>query len=283
MRTAFYTSLALIAFAGNSILCRLALGENAIDAASFTSIRLVSGVVVLVIILSLTSSNDAPKARGSWTASTMLFLYAIAFSYAYISLDTGTGALILFATVQITMILVDIFSGNRLRPAEWIGVLIAFFGFVYLVFPGISAPSPAGLALMSIAGVAWGFYTLAGRGSVQPLADTTFNFLRTLPFVAILVATTLPLTTLSTNGVLLAILSGGITSGIGYSIWYMALRGLTATQAAVVQLIVPIIAALGGVIFAAEAITLRLALASILVLGGVLTVILAKQSAAGNT
>ena len=281
MRIAFYTSLALIAFASNSVLCRLALGENSIDAASFTAIRLISGVVVLAIIFGLSasqsSSNSNTKSRGSWRASAMLFLYAITFSYAYLLLETGTGALILFASVQITMVLVDIISGNRPRPIEWVGMIVAFLGFIYLVAPGVSAPSPIGLILMVVSGIAWGFYTLAGRGSSQPLADTTFNFLRTLPLVAILVLATFSNTTLSTTGIVLAILSGGIASGTGYSIWYMALGGLSATQAAVVQLLVPIIAALGGVLFAAEPLHLRLVLASATILGGVLILILGKQ------
>ena len=277
MRIVFYTTLALFAFAGNSILCRLALGENTVDASSFTSIRLVSGVVVLAIILKLAQPGRSSKTKGSWKASGMLFLYAITFSYAYISLETGTGALILFATVQITMIAVNLASGNRLDRIEWLGITIAFFGFIYLVAPGVSAPSPIGLVLMSVAGIAWGLYTLAGRGSENPLGDTTFNFIRTLPMVLILVAVTFPFANLSITGVLLAILSGGIASGIGYSIWYMALGGLSATQAAVVQLIVPVIAALGGVLFANEPVHLRLVVASIMILGGVLTVTMAKH------
>jgi len=277
MRIVFYTSLALIAFASNSILCRLALGANTIDAASFTAIRLLSGVVVLAIILSLSPSNGSPKALGSWRASVMLFLYAITFSYAYLLLDTGTGALILFASVQITMILVDLISGNRPRPMEWLGMIVAFLGFVYLISPGVSAPSPIGLLLMVIAGISWGFYTLAGRGSSRPLADTTFNFIRTLPLVAALLLVSFPYTALSTTGIWLAVLSGGIASGIGYSIWYMALGGLSATQAAVVQLIVPVIAAVGGVLFAAEPLHFKLVLASATRLGGVLMVILGKQ------
>ena len=277
MRIVFYTTLALFAFAGNSILCRLALDGNIIDASSFTSIRLISGIVVLAILLKVTQPGRSSKTKGSWKASGMLFLYAVTFSYAYISLETGIGALILFATVQITMIVVNIASGNRLDRIEWLGITIAFFGFIYLVAPGASAPSPIGLVLMSIAGIAWGLYTLAGRGSENPLGDTTFNFIRTLPMVLILVAVTFPYANLSTTGVLLAILSGGIASGIGYSIWYMALGGLSATQAAVVQLIVPVIAALGGVLFAAEPLHLRLILASIMILGGVLIVTVAKH------
>lgn len=276
MKVAALTILALFAFAGNSILCRLALGENAIDAASFTSIRLFSGVVVLLLLLKALQPRAVIVSKGSWKASFMLFVYAIAFSFAYVSLDTGTGALILFASVQITMILVGLLSGSRLYFFEWLGVIVAFSGFVYLVLPGASAPSLSGFVLMAAAGVAWGFYTLAGRASKNPLSDTTYNFIRTLPLVLILIAATILNATLSWQGIALAILSGGITSGIGYAIWYMALGGLSAIQAAVLQLLVPVIAAAGGVLFADEVLSMRLLLSSTLILGGILMVILGK-------
>jgi drug/metabolite transporter (DMT)-like permease len=253
------------------------LGDNAIDAASFTSIRLLSGIVVLAVILKIAQPGGDVASKGSWKASFMLFLYAITFSYAYISLETGTGALILFASVQITMILIGILSGNKLHYIEWSGVVIAFFGFVYLVLPGLAAPSLIGFILMSVAGVAWGFYTLAGKGSESPLSDTAYNFIRTLPLTIVLIAATIQNTTLSWEGVFLAILSGGITSGIGYTIWYIALGGLSAIQAAVVQLLVPVIAAIGGVVFANEALSARLVLSSTMILGGILTVIIGKH------
>lgn len=276
MKVILLTTLALLAFAGNSILCRLALGENAIDAASFTSIRLFSGVIVLLLLLKALQPRSTNVSTGSWKAAFMLFIYAIAFSFAYVSLDTGTGALILFASVQITMILIGLITGNRLYLFEWLGVIIAFSGFVYLVIPGVSAPSLTGFILMAAAGVAWGFYTLAGRGSKNPLSDTTYNFMRTLPLVVVLVAVTILNATFSWQGIVLAILSGGITSGIGYAIWYMALGGLSATQAAVLQLLVPVIAALGGVVFADEVLSTRLLLSSTMILGGILMVILGK-------
>lgn len=275
-KTLAFTTLALIAFAANSVLCRLALGENSIDAASFTVIRLLSGALVLLAILKIGNSKKSSPSKGSWFSSMMLFLYAITFSFAYITLDTGTGALILFGSVQITMILLSLVSGNRLHITEWLGVLIAFFGFVYLVLPGVSTPSVMGFMLMTVAGIAWGIYTLKGRGSTNPLADTTYNFLRTMPLVIILAVITIQNSHYSYDGILLAVLSGGIASGIGYTIWYIALGGLAATQAAVVQLSVPVIAALGGVIFVSEAITLRLIVSASMILGGILLVVLGR-------
>jgi len=206
----------------------------------------------------------------------MLFLYAITFSFAYISLDTATGALILFGSVQFTMILLSFFTGTRLHFSEWTGLTIAFAGFVYLVLPSISTPSIIGLLLMTLAGAAWAVYTLKGRGSISPLMDTAFNFLRTTPFVIILAIITISHAHYSYEGILFAFLSGSITSGLGYTIWYFALRGLTSTQAAVLQLAVPVIAAFGGVIFLAEAITLRLSVSAAMVLGGILMVVLGR-------
>ena len=278
LKTALSTILALIAFAGNSVLCRLALGENAIDATSFAGIRLLSGALVLYLILLI--KNDGKKTEtksGSWKAGVMLFLYAITFSYAYISLDTGTGALILFGSVQLTMILVSIFKGNRLRMIEWLGVLTAFSGFVYLVLPGLNTPSFAAFLLMMLAGVAWGFYTLIGRGSQEPLQDTCYNFTCSLPFFIVVLLFSWNDLDLSTYGLILAVLSGAVTSGIGYAIWYSALGGLSSVQAAVVQLSVPILAGIGGVFFANELFSLRLAISSFIILGGILMVILGKH------
>lgn len=284
-KTLGYTSFALLAFAGNSVLCRLALGEGQIDAASFTVIRLVSGIITLLIILLLTqSAKKSPQkstSKGSWNGALMLFVYAVAFSYAYVSLDTGTGALILFGAVQITMLLMGILSGNRLHYVEWIGVVTAFCGFVYLVLPSVSTPSLTGFILMTLAGIAWGFYTLKGKGSKHPLSDTAHNFLRTLPLVAILLALTIQQTHLSQTGVLLAVVSGAVTSGVGYTFWYVALGGLTSTQAAVQQLLVPVIAAIGGVVFAGEVVSARLIVASALVLGGILLVVLGRPLSSG--
>ncbi|MEO0368346.1 MAG: DMT family transporter [Pseudomonadota bacterium] len=270
------TILALVAFAGNSVLCRFALGDNLIDASSFTSIRLLAGIVMLVSISYLFERRSLHKSDGSWQASIFLFIYAAAFSFAYIYLDTGTGALILFTAVQLSMILIGIFLGNQLNRVEWFGLIAAFFGFVYLISPGITAPSLEGFLLMSVAGIAWGCYTLKGKASTNPLADTTGNFVRTLPFVALLVLMTYQNSQLSTIGVALAVVSGGLASGVGYTIWYSALKGLTTVRAAVVQLSVPIIAAIGGAIFVNEGLSLRFVISSVVILGGILTVILAR-------
>ncbi|MGB1238991.1 MAG: DMT family transporter [Pseudomonadales bacterium] len=284
--TSGYTLLALVAFAANSVLCRLALGDAQIDAASFTVIRLLSGIVTLLLLLQLRQNkgpaNPQGGARGSWAAAFYLFLYALGFSYAYISLETGTGALILFGVVQLTMIAASLLQGNRLHAIEWLGVALAFAGFVYLVLPGVSAPSPEGLVLMSVAGIAWAFYTLNGRGSRDPLSDTSYNFARTLPFVGLLAIYGFSEMELSLYGVVLAVVSGAVTSGIGYSIWYLALSALKTLHAAVLQLSVPVIAALGGVLFVSEPMTLRLVLSGLLILGGILLVVLGKRWAANR-
>jgi len=272
------TVFALLAFASNSVLCRLALGENAIDPSSFTIIRLISGIIILMAVMQLSekSNNVKLKSKGSWLAASMLFIYAIAFSFGYVSLDTGTGALILFGSVQITMIITSVISGNKLHISEWLGLLIAFSGFVYLIIPDLVTPSLMGFMLMTISGVAWGFYTLLGRTSQSPLSDTVYNFLRTSPFILVLIFFGLNDIHLTYTGIVLAVLSGAIASGLGYFLWYIALKGLSVTQAAVVQLFVPIIAATGGVIFTHELITLRLIESSALVLGGILMVILGR-------
>ena len=276
------TVFALFAFAPNSVLCRLALGTNAIDATSFTTIRLLSGIAILFVLIQLTRLIQKPtkdlklQSKGSWLSAAMLFIYAVAFSFGYISLDTGTGALILFGAVQITMILSNVVSGNKLHLSEWLGLALAFTGFVYLIMPSVTTPSLTGFVLMSISGMAWAFYTLLGRKSKNALNDTAFNFLRTVPFIFILMVFSLHSLHVSSSGIMLAILSGAIASGVGYFVWYIALAGLSVTQAAVLQLFVPIIAALGGVIFTSELITVRLIESSALVLGGILMVILGR-------
>ena len=274
------TVFALFAFAANSVLCRLALGENAIDAASFTTIRLLSGITILFLLITLTRKADQQetkiKPKGSWLAAIMLFIYAVAFSFGYISLDTGTGALILFGAVQITMIISNVISGNKLHFSEWLGLALAFTGFVYLIIPSLTTPSLLGFVLMSISGMAWALYTLLGRKSKDALSDTAYNFLRTSPLILALLVFGLNNANITAMGVILAVLSGAIASGIGYYVWYIALAGLSVTQAAVVQLFVPIIAALGGVVFTSEVITLRLIESSGLVLGGILMVILGR-------
>jgi drug/metabolite transporter (DMT)-like permease len=258
-------------------LCRLALANNTIDAAGFTIFRLFSGAIVLFLIINLSKKNVKKSNKGSWLGGATLFLYAVTFSFAYISLDTGIGALILFGAVQITMILWSVLKGNRLHLSEWAGILISFGGFIYLVIPGATAPSPIGFILMTMSGIAWGIYSLIGRNSKNPLMDTAYNFMRTIPFIILVFIIFINHMHYSYEGILLAILSGGITSGIGYVLWYMALGGLSATQAAVVQLLVPVIAAFGGVIFVSESITFRLAVSAIMVLGGILLVFLGRK------
>lgn len=267
--TALYTSLAMVAFASNSLLNRLALGRDSIDAVSYTSIRLISGALVLWLISFLQKKGAESNIRGNWISAAMLFLYAISFSFAYLSLSAGTGALILFGSVQLTMILVALRSGERPQPLEWLGLLLALGGLVYLVLPGLEAPSPLGSGLMMLAGIAWGVYSLRGRGSSSPLADTTGNFIRAVPFILAVLIVSLNGVQLSRTGMMLAVLSGAVASGVGYVIWYTALAGLTATRAAVVQLCVPVLAAWGGVVFLAEEISLRLILAGLMILGGI--------------
>ncbi len=267
-RIAGLTTMALIAFAANSIFCRFALGDQTIDAASFTTVRLLSGALTLACIV-LHTRRGSPLQSGNWISASMLFLYAVTFSFAYISLSAGTGALILFGAVQITMILSGLIAGERPRLLEWLGLLAALGGLVYLVLPGLSAPSPLGSALMALAGIAWGVYSLRGRGIDDPVANTTGNFVRAAPLALIVSLIALSNYSLSPKGALLAVLSGALASGLGYVIWYAALRDLTATRAATVQLAVPVIAAIGGIFFLAEAVTLRLTFASIAILGGV--------------
>jgi len=275
--TALYTSLTMVAFASNSILNRLALGQGSIDAVSYTTIRLIAGAITLWLISFLQWNNAGPKILGNWISSTMLFIYAIAFSFAYLSLTAGTGALILFGTVQVTMIVVALRSGERPQLQEWLGVLLALGGLVYLVMPGLKAPSPLGSTLMVLAGIAWGVYSLRGRGTGSPLADTAGNFIRAVPLIIVVRLVTLNGVKLSQSGILLAILSGAVASGLGYVIWYAALRGLTSTRAAIVQLSVPILAAWGGVAFLAENISLRLILAAAFILGGITLAITGRR------
>jgi len=273
-RTLSFTILALIAFAANSVLCRAALRDALIDPATFTSIRLISGSIILLLLVYISKSKNLSEAKGSWSSAGILFIYAATFSFAYVSLDTGTGALIVFAMVQITMITSAMIHGKKMSLSEWAGVLLAFGGLVYLVFPGVTAPSLSGLILMIASGMAWGLYSLKGKSSIDPLGDTAFNFLRTIPFVIILLLFSIDQVKAEPQGYTLAIISGALTSGIGYTIWYMALKGLSAVQASIVQLIVPVIAAAGGILFLSEIISIRLIVASVLILGGIAIVIL---------
>jgi drug/metabolite transporter (DMT)-like permease len=267
--TVALTVLALIAFAANSVFCRMALAQPIIDPASYTAVRLITGALTLWLIVSFRRAALSKKAGGSWISAAMLFIYAITFSFAYISLSAGTGALILFAAVQITMIAVGLYGGERPEFSEWLGLFIAIAGLIYLVSPGITAPSTVGSVLMAGAGLAWGIYSLKGRNVSDPIGATADNFIRTVPLAVGAALAWLPVLTLTPMGFLWAALSGSITSGVGYVIWYAALRGLTATRAAIVQLAVPVLAALAGVVVLGEAISLRLVISAVVILGGV--------------
>jgi len=264
------TAFALVAFAANSVLCRLALGHGALDPATFTLIRLLSGAIALAgLRAARRAPTGKPARRLPWISAALLFLYAGPFSFAYISLGAGTGALILFASVQATMLAGAMGAGERFRWLEAAGLLIALGGLTYLVLPGLSAPSPAGSALMVIAGVSWGVYSLRGRRSADPVGDTAWNFALAIPFAVLVSAATFRGAHVSWRGTLLAVASGAIASGVGYVCWYAALRGLTRIRAATVQLTVPILAAAAGVALLGETITVRLVLSALLILGGV--------------
>lgn len=269
--------LAMIAFAGNSLLCRLALKHTAIDAASFTTVRLLSGAVMLWLVVRMRGGVHA--GAGNWLSALALFAYAAGFSFAYLSLPAGSGALLLFGAVQATMIGHGLWRGERPRWQQVVGLVLAFGGLVGLLLPGLSAPPLQGAVLMLGAGVAWGIYSLRGRGAGDATRVTAGNFLRAVPIAATLSIVMSRSATLDTPGLLYAVASGALASGLGYAIWYTALPALKATNAATVQLSVPVIAAVGGVIFLGEEITLRLALASMAILGGIALVILEKQAA----
>jgi drug/metabolite transporter (DMT)-like permease len=259
----------MVAFAANSILCRLALEPADIDAAGFTAVRLLSGASVLLLIARSSGRRRTEGSRGNWLSATALFVYAIFFSFAYLRLSVGTGALILFALVQVTMIAGGRARGERPRPLHWIGLAAALGGLVYLVSPGLAAPSAAGSLMMGGAGVAWGVYSLRGRSTTDPVVTTTDNFVRSVPMVLVVAVVFHRSLDLSARGVLFALSSGALASGVGYVLWYTALRGLSATRAASVQLTAPVIAALGGLLFLGENLTLRLVASAVLILGGV--------------
>src|SRR5438128_2859800 len=277
------TLLAMLAFASNSLLCRAALKETGIDAASFTFIRIFSGAIVLWLIMQMRKHPSSVAAvydrrtHGSWISALALFGYAAAFSFAYNTLSAGTGALLLFGAVQATMTLWGFRKGERLRAIQIIGLIVAVAGLLVLVFPGLSAPPLIGSMLMLAAGVAWGVYSLRGKAVRDATASTAGNFLRAVPFAALVSVIMLPKMHLDSLGVIYAVISGAITSGLGYVIWYAALTGLKAASAATVQLSVPVLAATGGILLLGAPITLRYVIASIAVLGGVFLVVIEKR------
>ena len=277
LRVASLTCLAMLAFAGNSLLCRAALNHTRIDAASFTAIRLISGALMLGAVVRL-RSNPAPGG-GNWLSALALFAYAAGFSFAYVSLPAATGALLLFGAVQVTMISHGLWRGERLRAVQVGGFVLACAGLVGLLLPGVTAPPLIGSALMVMAGVAWGIYSLRGKGAGDPTRVTSGNFLRCVVFAGVLSVAMLPHLSLDPTGIWLAVGSGALASGVGYAIWYTALPALRATTAATVQPCVPVLAAAGGVALLGEPVTLRLVAASAAVLGGVALVILQGQRA----
>jgi len=274
-RTALFLVVAIVAFAANSLLCRAALGPGHIDAASFTVIRLVSGAVVLALLV---RARDARPGGGSWRGGLALCVYAVAFSTAYLRLSTGTGALILFGAVQVTMIASASARGERLHARQWIGLSISLGGLAWLVLPGQRAPDPLGALLMATAGAAWGVYSLLGRGATRPLAATAHNFLWSLPLAALFVVIERDALHGSTRGVVLAVISGAAASGLGYAVWYAALRTVKAARAAIVQLCVPVLSALGGVAVLDEDPSAHLLVCTVLVLAGVALAVVPRPS-----
>lgn len=282
LRSIVLTIVALVCFAGNSVLCRLALAEGAADPIGFTLIRLLSGAFTLAFILLVLGKITRTSAKGSWFGGLSLFIYAALFSIAYVSLDTATGALILFGSVQISILIFAIIRDGRLSKHEFSGMLLSSLGLGVLLWPQVNTPGFFAALLMSISGIAWACYTIIGQGSKDALSNTAFNFIRTLPFVAVLVLVRFNSIYLTETGFLLAVASGVITSGLGYAIWYAVLPRLSKIQAGVSQLSVPALAALGGVVFAGELLSPRLIWSSVLILGGILLVLVfrpVKQSA----
>ena len=270
-RSLLLTALAMVAFAANSLLCRMALTDPVIDAASFTGLRLASGALVLWLLV--VRHSGSWRLRPNPKPALFLFTYAGAFSFAYLELDAGIGALILFGSVQLTMVAAGLLSGEPSPPLTWFGLTLSSAGLVYLVSPGLTAPPVSGALLIGAAGIAWGLYSLTGRGVADPLKATAGNFLGAVPMGMLLVLPFLGDLRLSPSGIALALASGALASGLGYVIWFAALRGLSASAAASVQLSVPPLAAAGGVLLLGETFTWRLALASLLILGGIALVL----------
>lgn len=299
LKVILYTTTALIAFAANSLLCRMALAEGYIDAWNFTAIRLLSAAACLGFIMAmqahylkkpalkrdgnfneaiLKDSNAILNDKGSWLSSISLVIYALCLSVAYLELDTGTGALILFSAVQLTMIGWGIYNKEHLNTLQWTSLLIAFAGFIYLILPSATTPSLFGALMMAVSGAAWGVYSIRGKACISPLRATGFNFIKSLTVIPILLLLGInELNSIRIEGLLLASASGALTSGLGYSIWYMALPLLKSTQAAVVQLCVPVLAAILGMVFLSEPLTPTFVIASVVILGAVLVFILNKE------
>ncbi|MDD1955682.1 DMT family transporter [Pseudomonas qingdaonensis] len=276
-RVVILTAIALTAFAANSVLCRVALRHSAIDPISFSVIRLVSGALILWVILKF--QRPVKKATGSWGGAVSLYVYAFAFSYAYLKLDTGTGALVLFGAVQLTMLGYGVLQGERMGVLALLGLVLAVTGLVVLLLPGSSAPPLTSVVIMLTSGVAWGVYSILGKSLTDPLAATAGNFMMSVPLIML---TSLPFISsfhADVVGITSAVVSGTIASGAGYAIWYAAVRNLSSFRAATVQLTVPVIASIAGVLLLGETFTTRLGLSSLTVLGGIALVLSAKQTA----
>jgi drug/metabolite transporter (DMT)-like permease len=267
VRLAAYTMLTMSAFAANSLLCRLALKTTTIDPASFTAVRIFSGALMLGLVAGWRFASSGT--HSSWRGGFALFVYVAAFSFSYLTLSAGTGALLLFGSVQITMLLAGWIAGERMGKLQSIGFIAALIGVVILMLPGVEAPALSGSALMIVSGIAWGAYSLLGRGIANPTLATTGNFMRAVPFAMVLALFSIPWIKLDTSGLLYALLSGALTSGLGYVLWYRVLQAMRAITAATVQLSVPMLAALGGTIWLGEAVTAHLLIASLLILGGI--------------
>lgn len=276
MKLILLTSLTMTAFAGNSLLCRLALDQASMDPTSFTTIRLLAGAITLSLIVHL--SKTTSKEKGNWISATALFTYAACFSFAYVNLSTAMGALLLFGAVQATMIGHGIYSGERLTKQQLIGLTIALTGLAGLLWPGLSAPPLTDSLIMFASGIAWAIYSLRGKATSNPTALTAGNFIKAIPLTIILTIITLNQTTINPLGISSAIASGAITSGLGYALWYLVLPSLKSTTAATIQLSVPVIAAFAGVIFLQESISSRLMFASLAILGGISLVIIEKPN-----
>ncbi len=278
MRIFLLTALTIMAFAANSILGRTALEDGAIDASSYSLIRLGSGAIMLAILVIVSKGFSRKNlSGGNLFSAVSLFVYAAAFSFSYINIETGVGALILFACVQATMIGWSLFKGDRPSGLEWLGMIIAFGAFIWLVSPGLEAPDPLAALLMAFSGIAWGIYSLRGKSASDPLMATAGNFILSVPMALALLVVMYSSLDITQYGILLAIASGAITSGLGYALWYRVLKQITPTKAAIVQLTVPVLAGFGGTLVLSEAWTFRFALASALILGGVAISILAKN------
>ncbi|TLX52806.1 EamA family transporter [Stutzerimonas nosocomialis] len=275
-RILLLTTLAMLAFTGNSLLCRIALRDTAIDASSFTAVRLLSGALVLWVLVRLRARRPL---GGNWAGALSLFVYAAGFSFAYQALAAGTGALLLFGAVQLCMLSVGWLRGERLTGLQTLGLLLALGGMITLLLPGASAPPLGAALLMVLAGAGWGVYSLLGRGAGDPLCVTAGNFVRAIPLALALALVLLPTLRWDVPGLVYAVLCGAITSGLGYAIWYSALPGLGALQAATVQLSVPVLTALAGSLLLAEALTPRLLLAAVAVLGGIALVLQVRRTA----